>query len=190
MREMDGEIGRGGRGGGGKELKREGAYVVGGGGGGGRREVLVELVGGKREEGERGRVERERGGEVGEALVWDVRRGEELDGGEGERVGGDGGEVEGGEVGKLLKRDGLGRCVRGADLAVDRRERAADGRRLAGGGLVGAEGLDEIVQGELEEGVHQRRRGRRGWLGGSHRRWERAGGSVWFLLGDWHGAWW
>jgi hypothetical protein len=119
--------------------------VVGGGCGGGRGEVLVELVGGEREEGERGRGEGERGGEVGEALVREVRRGEELDGREGERVGGDGGEVEGGEVGELLESGGLGGRVRGADLAVDRGERAGDGRRLAGGGLVGAEGLDEVL---------------------------------------------
>ena len=169
MREVAGEVGRGGRGGGGKELQRECAYVVGGGGGGGRGEVLVELVGGEGEEGERGGLERERGGEVGEALVWEVRRGEELDGGEGERVGGNRGEVEGGEVGELLERDGLGCRVRGADLSVDRGERPADGQGLAGGGLVGAEGLDEIVQGELEEGVCQRRGGGRCRLGGSHR---------------------
>ena len=133
MREVDGEVGRGGSGGGGKELEREGAYVVGGGGGGGRREVLVDLVGGEREEGERGGVERQRGGEIGEALVWEVRRGEELDGGERVRVGDDGDEVEGGEVGELLERDGLGCRVRGADLTVDLGEGAANGQRLAGG---------------------------------------------------------
>lgn len=133
MREVDGEVGRGGCGGGGKELEREGAYVVGGGGGGGRREVLVDLVGGEREEGERGGVQRQRGGEVGEALVREVRRGEELDGGERVRVRDDGDEVEGGEVGELLERDGLGRRVRGADLTVDLGEGAGDGQRLAGG---------------------------------------------------------
>lgn len=123
-------------------MEREGADVVGDGGGGGGREVLVELVGGEREEGERGRVEGEGGGEVGEALVREVRRGEELDGGEGERVGGDGGEVEGGEVCELLQRGGLGGRFGGAYLAMDHREGPDDGRRLAGSGRVSAEGLD------------------------------------------------
>jgi hypothetical protein len=122
-------------------------------------------------------VERERGGEVGEALVGQARRGEELDGRESEWVGGDRGEVEGGEVGKLLQRDGLGGGVGGADLAVDLGQRAGDGRGLAGGRRVGAEGLDEVVQRALEEGVHQRRprcvRRCRRRLGGGHRLWRK-----------------
>jgi hypothetical protein len=130
----------------------------------------MELVRGEREQGERGRVEREGSGEVGDAFVGEVRRGEELDGREGERVGGDGCEMERGEVGQLLQRDGLGGGFGGADLAVDLGHRTGDGRGLAGGGRVEAEGLDEIVQGALEEGVHQRRCrfGRR--RGGDHRR--------------------
>lgn len=104
----------------------------------------------------------------------EARRGEELDGGEGQLVGGDGGEVEGGEVGELLQCDGLGGGVGSADLAVDLGERAGDGCGLAGGRRVGAEGLDEVVEGALEEGVHQRRprfgRRRRHRRGGGHRR--------------------
>mgnify|MGYP003702359087 CR=1 FL=1 len=69
MREVDGEVGRGGADGGGGQLDGEGRDVVVGGAGGGGGEVLVELMGGEREEGERGRVEGERGGEVGEAPV-------------------------------------------------------------------------------------------------------------------------
>lgn len=118
----------------------------------------------------------------------EARRGKELDGGEGERVGGDGGEVERGEVGELLQRDGLGGGVGGADLTVDLGERAGDGGGLAGGRRVGAEGLDKVVQGALEEGVHQRRprcvRRRRRRRGGCHRLWRKGkeAGSVWFWL--------
>lgn len=66
VREVNGEVRRGGGGRGAQELEREGGdLAVGGGGGGGGGEVLVELVRGEREEGERGRVERERGGKVG-----------------------------------------------------------------------------------------------------------------------------
>lgn len=87
-------------------------------------------------------------------------------------MGGDGGEVERREVGQLLERHGLGGGVGGADLPVDLGERARDGGGLAGGRRVGAEGLDEVVEGALEERVYQRwRRRRRRRRGGGHRRW-------------------
>jgi len=68
--EVDVEVGRGGRGGRSEELERErGEVLLVGGASGGGGEVLVELVRGEREQGERGRVEREGRGEVGQALV-------------------------------------------------------------------------------------------------------------------------
>jgi hypothetical protein len=71
LREVDREVGRGSRGGRGEELERERGDVMVDASGGG--EVLVELVSGEREQRERDRVERERRGEVGEALVGEVR---------------------------------------------------------------------------------------------------------------------
>lgn len=109
----------------------------------------MELVRRKGEEIGGGRVEGEGGSEVGEALGVRGRRREELDGVEGSP--GHGGEVERGEVGEFLKCDGFGEGVSGADLTVDLGECAGDDGGLGGG--IGAEGLDEVIEGALEEGI-------------------------------------